>query len=178
MGTNEIWNDIPEYKGFYQASNLGRIKGLARVTTHNHKIEEYILTPQITKNGYLQVGLSKNNHQKIFLIHRLVAICFIECKYGKDFINHINLIKTDNRVENLEWVTKRENSVHFCLTKKTTSNYTGVSKRLKKWAAQIYHNKKTVYIGTFQTELEASEAYNNYIKKINETDIFNRFSPF
>jgi len=68
---------------------------------------------QIKTNGYLNVGLAmKNNTQKWFRVNRIVAAAFIENPFKKAFVNHINEVRTDNRVENLEWVTPKENNLH------------------------------------------------------------------
>jgi len=64
------------------------------------------------KVGYYVVALHKDNKQKTFNIHRLVAESFINNDFNKGYVNHINGIKTDNKVENLEWVTAKENNIH------------------------------------------------------------------
>lgn len=63
-------------------------------------------------NGYIQIGLRKNDRQKQFVVHRIVANTFIENPLNKPTVNHINGIKTDNRIENLEWNTQSENIKH------------------------------------------------------------------
>ena len=62
--------------------------------------------------GYKRVKLTQNGKRKSFLIHRLVALAYIPNTYNKPIVNHINSNRTDNRVENLEWVTHKENSQH------------------------------------------------------------------
>ena len=105
---NEIWKDIPEYEGLYQVSNLGRVKNL----NNYHSKKETFVKPYKSPRGYLKISLSKNRTRKYFLAHRLVAFAFIENVENKPFINHINGIKDDNRVENLEWCTNEENKNH------------------------------------------------------------------
>ena len=77
-----------------------------------------ILNLHISNRGYERVTLSKNNKTKKFSIHRLVADTFIPNTENKPQVNHINEIKTDNRVENLEWVTQSENTLHSIKNRK------------------------------------------------------------
>ena len=111
---NEEWRDIEGYEGMYQVSNLGRIKGLPRkVNNHTGYIqlkERYINGHPITK-GYIQVLLSFPK-RKLKLIHVLVAKAFIPNSESYPQVNHINGIKSDNRVENLEWCNNSMNQIH------------------------------------------------------------------
>lgn len=107
---NEIWKDILGYEGLYQVSNLGRIKSLARLKSRYNAPEQ--IRSQGNKNGYKIIQLSKNDKKKTFKVHRLVALMFILNPDGKPHVNHINNIRYDNRVDNLEWVTNKENLEH------------------------------------------------------------------
>jgi len=114
----EIWKDIDDYFGIYQVSSHGRIKSLGRLVKGPSHIggELYIkgkLLKQVKrKDGYCGINLHRETVQNNFLVHRIVANAFIPNTENKPEVNHKNGIKTDNRVENLEWVTTSENLIH------------------------------------------------------------------
>jgi hypothetical protein len=109
----EIWKDIPGYEGLYQISNTGKIKSLEFYKKNEfkkYKTKERILSQHINDKGYYCVDLYKDGKRKKFKSHRLVLLSFL----GESslIINHINGIKTDNRVENLEYCTYSHNLKH------------------------------------------------------------------
>lgn len=112
----EIWKDINEYEGYYQVSNLGRVKSLARkIPRIDGKINvrrDLIRCLSNDNKGYHNIGLRKKGTYKFKKVHRLVAEAFIPNPKCKKYVNHINEIKTDNRVDNLEWVSFEENVNH------------------------------------------------------------------
>lgn len=102
----EVWKDIKGYERLYSVSNYGHV----RKTFKNGK--NIILKPRINYKGYERVSLSKHYFRKEFCVHRLVAECFIENKHNKPQVNHIDGNKLNNIVNNLEWVTAKENCIH------------------------------------------------------------------
>ena len=109
----EIWKDIDGYERMYQVSNMGRVKSLDRIVVTKTNISRLmkgkmlIIVPDT--NNYMKVLLSKEGKHRIYLVHRLVAQAFIPNPENKTEIDHINTDRTDNRAENLRWVTRREN---------------------------------------------------------------------
>ena len=103
--SEEIWKDIPNYEG-YQISNLGRVKSLKRT----YRIKEKILKTAIIRNGYYIVSLCKNSKVRHYYVHRLVWEAFNGQIPENMQVNHINEIKTDNRLENLNLMTPKENT--------------------------------------------------------------------
>lgn len=99
----EVWKDIEDYEGLYQVSSFGRVKRIK---------SDRVLTGCKNTGGYIQVHLSKNNVVSNKLIHRLVAGAFIPKSENKPQVNHIDEDKTNNRVDNLEWSTAKDNLNH------------------------------------------------------------------
>ena len=111
----------------YEISNYGRIKCLNYL---HHKDKVYITNGIKCSNGYFKYELKNNGLKKVFLIHRLVALHFIPNPENKPCVNHINGIKDDNRVENLEWCTFKENNNHAIrrgLIKRPFKDFVGIN---------------------------------------------------
>lgn len=157
----EIFKDIPNYEGIYQISNLGTVKSLKFG-------KEKILKASIDSKGYYLLKLSKNNIKINYNIHQLVAITFLNhtpCGY-KLVINHKDLNKLNNNIDNLELVTAREN-INFKRLKRS-SQYDGVSwcKSSKKWLSRIWIARKRFHLGYFTNEYDAHLAYQNKLKEL------------
>jgi hypothetical protein len=153
----EIWKSIPDYEN-YEVSSLGKVRSL---NYHGWgKIQELKLL--LSKNGYYRVFLYKDGKAKPFCVHQLIAIVFLEHVINghKLVIDHINEIKTDNRLENLQIITNRKNK-----TKSIERNLpTGVCFLKGKYTSRIRIVGKQRYLGTFSTPEEASQAYQNALK--------------
>lgn len=118
----EIWKEVVDQKGQYFVSNLGRIKS----TIIHHGTNERIIVPTLDKRGYQRVCLGNRPNRKTYKVHRIVATAFIPNPENKRTVNHKNGIKSDNKVENLEWATDSENSIHsvHILGRKVPKNFT------------------------------------------------------
>lgn len=109
----EGWVDIYGYAGAYQISTCGRVRSLERVDSRGQKRKEKIIKPyRHGAKGYVGVCLSMKGVVKRVRVHRMVAEHFISKVAGKSCVNHKNGDKSDNRVDNLEWVTVAENNLH------------------------------------------------------------------
>lgn len=116
---DEIWKDIKDYEGLYEVSNWGRVKSLPRNGTVKYA---RILKPCTDRCGYLFVGLYKNNKQKNFFIHQLVAQAFLDNPNNLPQVNHKDENKQNNNAENLE----------FCDCKYNVNYGTAIARRSKK----------------------------------------------
>lgn len=151
----EVWKDIPSYEGKYQVSNLGRVKSLLSST-------EKILKTRKDKSGYLRINLG----YKTLRIHQLVAMAFLghEPCGMKLVVDHIDGDRTNNKMENLQLITQKENlrkknQVH---SRSSTITY---DKIRNTWDVVVHYKGKVDYVGSYKTELEA--VYYLYQKALN-----------
>jgi hypothetical protein len=168
----EIWKDVVNYEGLYQVSNLGQVKSLPKewITGIGAIRKHYGMILKQSKNsrGYYMVNLSKDSIAKTYEVHQLVAVAFLghEPCGLKLVVDHVNDNKTDNRLENLQVVTHRFNV--YKTQGKYSSKYKGVywKKNAKKWEADIRINGKVKYLGLFECELKAHQAYQDALKNL------------
>jgi len=160
----EQWKDVVGYEGIYRVSNMGRIKSLSRKVDHEYSkkifIKERILKGWLINSGYFSIGLSKDGYNSKKLIHRIVAEAFITNPENKPEINHKNGIKTDNRVENLEWCSSSHNKLHsfkmgLSPKPKRKGEKNGRSKLTKNDVLQI----RSIYPQGWLTQQEIADAY-------------------
>ena len=162
----EVWKDIKGFEGLYQISNLGRVRSLDRpVKQRGNSIQikkGKIIVQSKNHKGYPTTNMSKGNKRYGRPTHRLVAETFIPNPENKDQVNHIDGDKLNNSVENLEWMTGKENIRHAI-----ENGLMKFDVKIAKHASNVARerNKKIVsqydldgnYISTFGSLIEAEE---------------------
>lgn len=161
---NEIWKNIPNYEGIYQASTFGRIKSLDRIQTNvsgiSRKLKGKILSQGKDNKGYKIVRLSCENINTSFRVHQLIAITFLNHKpiNRKIVVDHIDNIKTNNYLYNIQVISNRDNSSKDNIN---SLKNTGVYKAKKEgfFYSQIRINDKRITLGHFNDIDSAKKAY-------------------
>lgn len=166
----EEWRDIGGFEGFYEVSNLGRVRSLPRVVTGKNNTPR-TLSGKTLKNkynkGYSVVNLSKDGVVKTFQVHRLVALAFLEKVDGCNTVNHKDINPKNNVSTNLEWGTQSHNMNHDALfnSKTRRSNNSGernvyFENQSQRWKVVLNINRKRIYVGSYKTKEKAVEARN------------------
>lgn len=152
---NEIWKDVPDYEGLYQVSDLGRVK------SYNRKRDNWKILSHGVYDKYVIKTLCNNIGQIKKQVHRIVMLVF---KGESDlFVDHINGIRSDNRLSNLRYVNHRENITYYFNRVKEVG-YKFISSR-NKWSSNIRIEKEQYFLGYFDTKEEAIYAYNNALDR-------------
>ena len=178
----EIWREVPNYEGYYEASNMGRVRSLDRWVVNSRGQERFykgrILEGTVHK-GYRRFALSIDNKSRTFSAAQISAIAFLShIPAGNTLVvDHIDGDKSNDRLENLRVVSSREN-VTTCFRSdrdSLTSKHAGVHwhKPNNKWCAHIRYEDKQVHLGYYSTEIDASNAYQKALGEIND----NSFNP-
>ena len=154
--SEEIWRDVPGYEGLYQVSSLGNVKSFYN--------GERILSPGMNSRGYLTVRLYKLQSHKTHTVHSLVAQAFLPNPSNLPCVNHIDEDKTNNKVENLEWVTYSQNNSWGkrpeVMRQKLIGNTFSKKGAAERKRAVIQFSTEGKYLATFDSACAASLALN------------------
>lgn len=158
----EEWKEIPGYEKLYEASTYGNIRTCEGKVTSNSRYEtrvwkQRILKQKTDKGGYKRVSLWLDGKNKDYLVHRLVALTFIDKIEEKELINHKDSNPSNNLVENLEWCNHYENLIH--------AYQNNLNKAAKK---TVLTNKSTGEAHFFVSQTAASKFLGKYHGFINE----------
>lgn len=155
-----IWKSVVGYEGLYEVSSGGQVRTIQRIEStinKNGKIQTFpikakIKTQRLGKIGYLTIALVRANVTKNTTVHRIIAEAFIDKPEGCNVVNHKNGIKTDNRIENLEWTTYSANNVHALVNK---------LRRPAKQVSKEFKDSVLALKGTGKTNLEIANILNS-----------------
>lgn len=175
---HEVWKPIDWIEGIrgtYEISNFGSVRRTSMIR-HNHYSNSYQtvhkireMTPTNNGNGYMIISFPVGAKKKSCYVHRLVARAFVPNPDNKPEVNHKDHDRANNNVNNLEWVTDKENtnySVPLMHHPRNNSNERGIRYRKGSYEVQIYHKSKRYYVGRFKTFEEAVIARNAKDKEL------------
>ena len=163
---------IPGYENLYCATDDGQILSIERFQRHSsgkglQKNKKKFLKQYNRNGGYNTVALSKDGKAKTFFVHKLIAIAFLGESPGM-VVDHINRIKTDNRIENLRYCTQRDNCKNTSV--RSATGYTGVyinpPNYRKRFITRIKIKGKNKYLGCYETAEEANIIYQQALKEL------------
>ncbi len=160
---SEIWKPVCDYKGIYEVSSFGRVKSVERYVKHRESVKfvrERILKKPPDKDGYESVGLCRNGMMVTKRVHRLVAEAFISNPENKPCTNHIDGVKTNNYVHNLEWNTVCENNNHAYRTGLKNNNHS------KKPVGMVVDGEVVVIFESATFAANALSLYQQHISRV------------
>jgi len=159
----EIWKEIPEQKGRFEVSNLGKIKSKKFIreskTGERNFMRETIMTPWVSY-GYKKISFKGQN----YFIHRLMAEAFIPNPNNLPFVNHIDFDRGNNSLENLEWVNRIDNALHF--ENASFKRKAKWMRRAKKWMVYRTIDGKRTAVAVGDTEQDALVAYSAFLSDL------------
>ncbi len=177
----EIWKPVPGYNGNYEASNTGMIRiidrfdvitrdGVKDFKPYTRKRSGKVLKNWLDKDGYVCGVICENGKIKNIRVHRLIASTFIDNPDNKPFIDHINTIKNDNRIENLRWCTNSENLLNPLTSQLKSKVSKGVPKIMDRKVLKINPvTSETVEIfhscSAAARDIRVSQSWMNYTCK-------------
>jgi len=178
----EEWREVTNYEGLYEVSDLGGVRSINRVVLSRKKgVSTMKLKGKILKssptgedgNKYLAVGLSKDSKMKTFRVHKLVAAAFLKPGVGLT-VDHIDNDKLNNRADNLQYLTNRDNCIK-AFNQKPKRFMTGVSttKDGRTYKATIMFKGENIMLGYYDNEEAAGKEYLNakhYIDSMTENN--------
>lgn len=166
--------DILGYEGYYRITEDGAVYSVRA----NRFIKPFHKNGNHGEKSYLRIPLQVKSKKKKFFVHRLVAYTYIGQPLDDEYVvNHKDGNKLNNHYTNLEWVTKSENNYHAIAIglskgyngtkqKRNTSGYVGVTHCGNRWKAQIRIKNELIYLGLYDTKVEASNAYWGYLNSL------------
>lgn len=146
---NEIWKPVPEFEGRYEVSTEGRVRSWVN-NYGNRRNEPKILNPRNDRDGYSKVALCNKGKMNNFLVHRLVAMTFIQNPLNLPCINHKDEDKTNNRIDNLEWCDRKYNNNYGSrneriskVNSRSVLQYDRFGNLVKEWSSTIEVSRQT-----------------------------------
>ena len=157
----EEFVDIKNYEGLYKVNRKGDVWSCKR---------KRLLKPELNTRGYYRIVLCKDGKAKKYSIHRLIAINFIPNPENLPCIDHINRVRSDNRIENLRWITKRDNSCNSSQTINRKGYIQKTSYKRKDGEISIYYQLKYNIAGEYG---DRNKKFKNF-KTLEELETFRR----
>jgi len=172
----EQWKSVVGYEGLYEVSDLGNIRSVERImfdkNGRRHLLQGKPISQSNDGSGYMKFLASKDNRKKCLKVHKVVVHAFLGLKDGY-IVNHMDGYKSNNALSNLEYVTVRENVTHGIGYKKTRTG-AHFHKKIGKWISRCSYNNIKVHLGYYDTEDEAADVYQRFLKSINQENRYAR----